>query len=322
MMHCSRILLLVLLLPSVLLTACGDKREGAETRVIAKVNGDEISANQMNFAMARLGNIPKGKEDEANKQVLKGLVDQQILVRQALDKKLDRNPNVLQAIEASKRQILAQSFVEQIVQQIVKPTDDEIHDYYVKAPELFSNRRIYKFGEISLSSAIQIDEVKRLLAGVKSLEEFAGKLHKENIEFKAVSAAKAAEELPLDILPRFSKLAKGEVAIIPIGDSLSVLQLQDSREQPLTEQQAKPIIGKFLLEQKRKTLFEAEMKKLRDASKVEYFGAYVDAGKTQQYPAAAQPTPAQPAPVASAAPQAEPAATKDSHVVKGLSGLK
>ena len=321
MMHFSRILLLILL-PAVLLIACEGKKEGAEAQVIAKVNGDAISATQVNFAMTRLGGIPKTKEDEVKKQVLKDLLDQQILARQALEKKLDHNPNVLQALEASNRLILAQSFVEQMMQQIAKPTDAEIHDYYVKTPELFSDRRIYKFNEISLSSAIQIDEVKRLLVGVKNLEEFAGKLHKQKIEFKAASAIKAAEELPLNLLPRFFKLARGELSIIPIGNGLSVVQLQDSRGQPLTEQQAKLIIGKFLLEQKRKAVLEAEMSKLRESSKYEYFGAYADMGKAQQNQEAVRPALAQPEPVASSALQSESDDVKDSHVVKGLSGLK
>lgn len=311
MMHYGRILLLVLLFP-VFLSACDHKKEGG-TQVVAKVNGDEISVHQINYAMTRLGNIPKGKEDEAGKQVLKGLVDQQILVKLAVDKKLDRNPNVLQAIEASKRQILAQASLEQLVQQLTKPTDAEIHGYYVKSPELFGNRRIYKFVEISIGSMVPVEKVKEMMAGTKSLEAFAAKLNNEKIAFKTASVVKGAEELPTVLLPKFSKMAKGEVAIIPAGESLSVLQLQDFKEQPLTEEQAKPVIGKFLLEQKRKTLLEAEMKKLRDAAKIEYLGAYADAGKTQQESATAQAAPAQPASAASAA---------DTHVEKGLSGLK
>lgn len=313
MMHYGRILLLVLL-SSAFLSACDNKKkEGGETQVVAKVNGDEISVHQINYAMTRLGNIPKGKEDEAGKQILKGLVDQQLLVKLAVNKKLDRNPNVLQAIEASKRQILAQASLEQLVAQLTKPTDTEIHDYYVKSPELFANHRIYKFAEVSMAGTVQVEKVKQLLSGTKSMEEFAGKLTKENVMFKAATAVKGAEELPTVLLPKFYKMAKGEVAIIPAGDSLSVLQLQDFKEQPVTEEQAKPVIGNFLLEQKRKALLEAEMKKLRDAAKIEYLGAYADAGKAQQSPAAAQTAPAQPASAVNAA---------DSHVEKGLSGLK
>lgn len=313
-MNFGRIILLVLL-TSVFMTGCGEKKEAGGTQVAAKVNGDEISVHQINYAMTRIGNIQKGKEDEAAKQILKGLVDQQLLVKLAVDKKLDRNPNVLQAIEASKRQILAQSSIEQLVAQLPNPTDGEIHDYYVKSPELFANRRIYRFAEISMAGAVQVEKVKELMSGTKNLEEFAGKLNDEKIVFKTASAIKGAEELPTILLPKFFKMAKGEVAIIPAGDSLSVLQLQDFREQPLTEEQAKPAIGRFLSEQKRKALLEAEMKKLQDAAKIEYIGVYADAGKTTKQDI-------QPAQAATAAEPGKADAKTDTHVEKGLSDLK
>ena len=319
-MHYVRVILLVMC-SATLLSACSHKKDGGETQVVAKVNGDEITVHQLNFAMSRLGEIPKEKENEAAKQMLRNLVDQQLLVKLAFDKKLDRNPNVLQEIEASKSQILAQAALEQRVQPLItKPTDAEIHDYYVKTPELFANRRIYRFAEISVPGTAQTDRIKSLLSGTKNLDEFAAKLRKEDIQFKAQSVVKTAEELPTVLLPKFAKMAKGEVAIIPVGDSISVLQMQDYKEQPVNEEQAKPLIAKYLFEQKRKALMEAEIKKLRDAAKIEYLGAYADAGKVPQSNAATQPASAANA----ASTMAEPGkadTTKDSTMKKGLLGL-
>ena len=297
------------------LSACGHKN--GETQVVAKVNGDEITIHQLNFALARVGDIPKEKQNEAANQVLRNLVDQQMLVKLALDKKLDRNPNVLQAIEASRSQILAQAVLEQLVQPLVsKPTDSEIHDYFVKTPELFSDRRIYKFAEISIPGAGQADKIKKMLGEAKNLDEFVATLRKQNIPFKTQSVVKPAEELPTIFLPKFAKMAKGEVAFIPIADGISVLQMQDYKEQPVTEEQAKPLIAKYLLEQQRKTVLEAELKKLRNAAKIEYLGAYADAGKVPQNAAASS------ADAASSMAKPNQAETaKDSTMKKGLSGL-
>ena len=285
--------ILLILFSTCFLSACGHETEGSGSQVVARVNGDEISAHQLTNAMAHIGNIPKGKEAEAAKQILKSLVDQQILVKLAVDNRLDRNPNVLQAIESSKRQILMEASIDQLTKKLTKPTDSEIHDYYMKSPELFANRRVYKFAEFSVDGTSQMDKVKSLLSGTKNLEEFARKLHTENIEFKTATAVKAAEELPTVLLPKFSRMAKGEVAIIPVGDNLLVLQLQDFKDQPLTEDQAKPFIDKFLLEQKRKTLIEGELKRLQEASNIEYFGAYADMNKSAQKTSSSQASPAQ-----------------------------
>ncbi len=296
----------LVLLTAGFITACGEK-ENAVTQVAAKVNGQEISVHQINYTLARAGNIPQDKQEEAGKQVLKELVDQQLLVNQALQKRLDHAPDVLQTIEASRRQILAQAYLEDLAQQLVKPTDAEIHEYYAKTPELFSNRRIYKFAEISVDGATQVERIKQLLSGQKNLDGFVARLRKENIEFRTSAAVKAAEELPLDMLPKFFKMAKGEVALIPLGGTLTILQLQDFREQPLTEQQAKPAITNFLFAQKRSILAESETKKLRDSAKIEYLGSYADLGKVQ--------------PVSAAAPVTPVAPRKDDSLEKGLSGL-
>lgn len=314
MAYYGRVAFLVLF--SALLSACGHKSEG-NTQVVAKVNGDEITVYQLNYAMSRVGNIPKGGENEAEKQVLKSLVDQQLLVKLATDKKLDRNPNVLQAIEASKSQILAQAALEQLVQPLLtKPTDTEIHDYFVKTPELFANRRIYKFIEVSIASKTPLEKIKSMLSGAKSLDEFFGKLRKEDIEFKTATVVKPAEELPTVLLPKFFKMAKGEVAIVPAGDSVSVLQLQDFQEQPVTEEQAKPLIGKYLLEQNRKTLLEAELKKLRDSAKIEYLGAFAGTAKSLLTPASAVSA------AATTTDTGKADSAKDNDLKKGLSGLK
>ncbi|MES1982995.1 MAG: EpsD family peptidyl-prolyl cis-trans isomerase [Pseudomonadota bacterium] len=272
------------------LAACEHKKEvaaapqlpekaGAETQVAAKVNGDEVSVQQVNYAMSRLGNIAQGREDEASRQLLRGLVDQQILVKQAVDQKLDQNPAVHQALEAARRQILVQASLEKMTPQLSQPTDAEIHEYYVKSPELFSNRRIYKFAQILITGTPDADKIKGLLKGTKNLDEFSVKLNKENIPFKAAAAVKPAEELPIALLPKFAKMEKGEVGLIPSADGLTILQLQDFKEQPLTESQAHAVIGNFLMEQKRKALLEAEVKKLHDAAKIEYFGPYADLNK-------------------------------------------
>lgn len=290
MMHYGRILLLVLLSP-VFLTACDQKKAGGGANVIATVNGDEITTQQLGFAVSRIPNIPKEKEAEAGKQILKRLVEQQILVKQAIDKKLDFEPNVIQAIEAAKRQILAQAALDQMARQLAKPTDAEIHDYYVKSPDLFSNRRIYKLGEITINDQAQSEKVKQLLSTARNLEEFAKKLHDENIAYKTVSAVKAAEELPLALLAKLNTMAKGAVAVLPVAEGVSLLQMLDFKEQPLTEEQAKPAIVNFLFEGKRKTLYETEMKKLQEAAKIEYLGTYAELGKAPQNPAA-QPAPA------------------------------
>jgi len=290
--------------------ACGKEGESKkETQVAAKVNGSEITVHQVNFALSRLGAVDPAQAKQAQSQVLRSLVDQQLMVAKAQEQKLDRDPQVVQAIEAAKNQILAQAYVERTLASIAKPSPAEIKDYYAKHPDLFEKRRIFRLQELVVAvKPDNVEAVKAQLSQAKTMDDMIAWLKSQNIKFTGGAAVKAAEQLPLELLPKLNQMKDGQTMLMAAGPNLQILQLVASQEQPVTEDKAAPAIERFLLNQKRNELAQAELKKLRDAAKIEYVGAFADAGASAPAPAAA---PAQP--------QAKPDA---GFVDKGLSGLK
>lgn len=303
---------------SLTLAGCGDKKEEkAATQVAAKVNGDEITVHQLNHELAKLGNLNADQSKKAANQVLKSMVDQQILVQQAVSEKLDRDPQVLQTLEAAKRQILAQAYIQKLTANEAKPSDAEIADYYAKHPELFSERRIYRLQEISVqTSPDNLGTIKAQLAQSKNLGDFVQWLKAQNIPARVGQSTKAADQLPLEILPRLHQMKDGQALTMAVGNTLNILIIAGSQTQPINQEQAKPVIERFITNTKKREAAEAELKKLRETAKIEYMGEYADAGKEA---APAQPAAAPAAPAT--APAAAPAAG-DQALDKGLSGLK
>ena len=302
------------LLALLALGACDKGAPAAAGQVVAKVNGDEITIHQVNAAMSRLGKLDEAQSKEASKQVLNSLIDQQILLKKAAETKLDRDPAVLQALEGAKRQILAEAYLGKMAQRAGTSSAKEVHDYYTQHPELFENRRIYRFQEILLdnSNPELLEQAKKKLDEGKNLRELAQWLGAEKIPFKANESVKPAEQFPAEMLLRVHALKIGQTAVISSGKGALIMSLIAARDQPVAEAQAKPIIESYLTNKKRAEFAQTEMKKLHDAAEIKYLGTFADAGKLTK---AVTPTALPPPPGSTAK------SDKDA-LEKGLSGLK
>ncbi len=116
----------MLLALAALTSGCGKKDEAkTATQVAAKVNADEITVHQINNVLARSQNVTPEVADVAKREILSRLIDQQLARQQAVERKLDREPSVMQAIEAAKSEILARAYLERIASRLPKPTPEE-----------------------------------------------------------------------------------------------------------------------------------------------------------------------------------------------------
>ena len=315
------------LLIAALAAGCGDDKkkeaateEKAPTQVAAKVNGTEITVHQVNFALQRIPNLDKDQSKAASLQVVRNLVDQELLVLKAEEDKLDRDPTVVQALDAARQQILAEAYMSRKLGAPVEPTDAEINEYFNAHPELFAKRKIYRLQEISIKAPKDKQEaIRAQLAASKTLNDFGTWLKAEKYEVKAAQGVKPAEQLPLEMLPKLAAMPDGQAMIVNAPDGMTVVVLAGSQAQPVTLEQAKPAISRLLQQQARQKAAKAELDALKAAAKIEYVGEFADAGKE---PAAAKPAeaaaPAQPA--AAPAAGAAPAADADA-ISKGVSGL-
>lgn len=303
---------------AVLIAGCGksDDKKPA-TQVAAKVNGDEISVHQINAALMQ-GGPYTGDPKNAGRQVLERLIDQQLLVQKAIDAKLDRDPNVLTALENARRQILAQAYIDRTLSENVTPTSDEIKKYYAAHPEIFGKRRLYRFQEVlaAIENEDQMKGLQAVLAKNQNMNDVIAWLREKGIKFNMSFSMKASEQLPRNLLPKLATMKQGDVMFYPAGNRALVVQLTGWQELPMSEPEAAPYIAQALLTQKRGEQANEEVKRLRTAAKVEYVGEY--AKPVAQVDGAGKPA-------AKAAPAAKPAEAAKNEAVsidKGLSGLK
>jgi hypothetical protein len=102
------------------------------------------------------------------------------------------------------------------------------------------------------------------------------------------------------------EMREGQIAVIPTSRGASVVQLLQAQEASLSEQQATPIIDRYLHSRKQLAVTQAEVRKLREQARIEYVGEFE-------------------------APRAQPASSttpsgsvddRDESIRKGLAGLR
>jgi EpsD family peptidyl-prolyl cis-trans isomerase len=248
---------------------------GATSPVAAKVNGVEISLAQVNSTAARAGNASADQLKKTAPRALESLIDQQVLVQKALDAKLDKDPLIAIALDIARKQVLAQAYMDKTLASVPKPAPEEVRSFYSKNPMLFELRRIYRFQE--LNAAIdddKFDEVNKFAQKAKNLGEIAAWLKARNIFFKVGDSTKAAEELSMEMLPHIARMSDGQIAVLRGQGRVAILQLAQSQEAPLDLVHATAQIEQFLTNGKRFEVGNAEVKKLRDAARIEYIGEF------------------------------------------------
>jgi EpsD family peptidyl-prolyl cis-trans isomerase len=278
--HASFIALTALV---VLLSGCEKPAVSAKSETVATVAGDKISAAELNLALSRLGELSEAQTAEAKSKLLQALIDQRLVAQAAIKAGLDKEPAVEIAVAHAGRQVLAEAYAERNFKDVAKPSDTEIAEYFSQHPELFSQRRIYRIQELDLTvDASRMAEVEEKLKSSHSIGDFVNWVKEQGIEGKSAVAVKPAEQIPTPLLARLSQMKDGQVALLPGRPGHVVIQqLLESQMQPVSLEQSQGAIERALTVQKRNKLMEADLKKLREAAKIEYTSGYAPAAEAK-----------------------------------------
>ena len=166
----------------------------------------------------------------------------------------------------------ARAYLQQVAQAQPRPSAEEVRNYYKQHPELFAQRRLFTLEEIEVTREASLaTALQERAARAASMDEIADWLRLREIQHAFTRGVRAAEQIPLDLLPRLQAMKEGEVqAIDPGGDALFVIRVVATRLAPLDEATAAPLIEQFLLRRRLSEAIGTEMQQLRRAAGIEY----------------------------------------------------
>jgi EpsD family peptidyl-prolyl cis-trans isomerase len=260
------------------LTACGNKEEKkAASQLAAKVGAAEISVHQINQVLSRNNALAASPEaaKAMSREILEKLIDQQLAIEQAVENKLDRTPEVLSQIEASRREIIAKAYLQKIASAQPKPSTEEVKKYYSDYPQLFAERRIYNLQETVVpSTSGVVDQFRGFVASGKSIEESVAWLKNKDVKFRTRAVRLEAEKIPLETLARLHKMKDGQSMLAESAQGVAMLRIAGSQAAPVSEAIALPRIEQYLTNRSTTEALTAKFKELRAATKIDYVGEF------------------------------------------------
>lgn len=267
----------------------GDNKPG---QALVRVNGEEVTVYQLNEELRQV-NSADADPQKQRKQLVDALVDRQLLVEEAQKQKLDRDPNVMEAIERARAQILAQAYLKTKVADMQKPDQGEIDAYYAAHPEFFAQRKLFEVRQFVVASKDFSNDLKGVMDNAKSLDDVAAWLDAHKIDYAKSQAMRTSPELPAQILGKMQGPDKTALFLLRNDSKALLMSVTSVKEMPVAEDAATPEITQFLANKRGQDAADAELKRLHSIAKIEYLNPDV-AGPVEEKPAAAGNTVAAP----------------------------
>lgn len=224
--------------------AMSEDAAAAKDYVILKINGDEIKRSEVD-AMWK-GIFPGGDapsfdafDDNIRQNVLRGLVSERLMLKQATDEGVADKPEVKQRLETARSQIIVQSFLAEKTKDAV--TDEKLKKLFDEKAGKQGNQEELHARHILLKTE---EEAKAILEKLKKGVDFET-LAKEKSEDKAsgVQGGDLGYFTADRMVPEFSKAAfalkKGELSK-PVKSDFGwhVIKVEDRRKLPKPEFEA------------------------------------------------------------------------------------
>jgi EpsD family peptidyl-prolyl cis-trans isomerase len=210
-------------------------------------------------------------------QALDRLIDQELLVQKAIALKLDRDPGVEQAIDLSRRQILASAAMHALLASAASPPSRAmVHWFYLEHPQWFALRRRFDCIAFVVSRAALSDGLIHKLDSLHSADQTEGMLTRARIAHKTQPLQIQLERLPLSMQSTLLKMQPGDLMMVPNGASTTMLQLVRSENTPLSEVAARPAIEAFLGRAKHDADLSNTLRTLKQAARIHYVRRFID----------------------------------------------
>lgn len=214
-----------------------DKQPGGQ--VVAVVNGEEITQQELN---AELGNtqLPEGAaKDEVRNQALDNIVNRRLLAGVAKEQGIDKSPEYIMRRQQLDEALLVQMLAQRTARPMKQPSSQEVKEFVAQNPQMFANRAILTVDQIRFPAPANQDYAKALTPA-KTMAEVVTTLNRLGIRFERATTQVDTATVPPAMFKQISSIGSSEPFVVPGPGVVSVNLVVSSRPAPPPENQLTP----------------------------------------------------------------------------------
>lgn len=253
-------------------SACDKKAEG---QTVAVVNGEDITASELNAELAG-ANLPAGADKkQATSRVLQSLVDRRLLANQAREEGIDRSPEYISRQRRMTEELLIGMLASRQMDAGKLPTNQEITAIQSRMPQYFAKREVWSLDQLQYETP-RDPAVQAKILQTKTLQQLATVLTESRIAFQRGRNQLNSALIPTEMYPKLAALPAGEPFIVPNGGRSIASAIVAREPAPLSGPAARTEAVNLIRRQSGTQLLEKRLKDLRQSAKIEYkegFGA-------------------------------------------------
>lgn len=198
-------------------------------QVVATVNGEEITALELRQEMGNFSSRDPKVMKAAQQRALQGLILRKLIVQQAKDQKLDKQPDYTLQVHRGEENLLVQLYQRKIAGSVAVPSRAEAETYMAANPAKFSGRRILIVDQI-VAPPNKIAPAQ--FEATKTLDDVKALLDANNVPYQTNVAAIDTLSMDPRLLEQIEKLPADEVFVIPQSGNLLFNKISETRPVP------------------------------------------------------------------------------------------
>ena len=252
-----------------ILLVVGGCQKKASGQVVAVVNGEEITQQEVNSELQGATIPPGSDKNKVISQLLQRLVDRKLLVQKAKADGLDKSPEFLEQVRRSQDGLILSLLASKAAKTISLPDSVAVTRFIASNPTMFNERRRYALDQIAFSQPADAKILKDL-APAHSLDAIAAILTAHGIQFSRGKGQLDSAIIPPAMADRIASLPPGEPFLVPDKGRMVASTISSMEKTPTPDEQAKPAALNLLRQQSLSDVMQRQLDKARAAATIEY----------------------------------------------------